>query len=142
MNSGLHLHEYIPVGLILLSAIAFSAGTVLMSNLVGTRRTHNTIKDSPYECGMPPLADPHTRFSIKFYVVAMLFIVFDIEGVFLLGWAAVYKDLVKPVADGGIGWAMLWGTVIFLAILEIGHIYAWKKGALDWAPVRKNVRNT
>ena len=121
----------------MLAAIAFSAGSVLAPTLFGARRTHSAVKDSPYECGLPPLVDPHTRFSVKFYVVAMLFIVFDLEGVFLLGWAAVFKDLIRPVSEGGIGWAMFWGALIFLAILEVGHVYAWKKGALDWAPVRR-----
>ena len=124
----------------MLAAIAFSAGSVLAPTLLGARRTHSAVKDSPYECGLPPLVDPHTRFSVKFYVVAMLFIVFDIEGIFLLGWASVYKDLIRSPAAGGIGWNMLWTAVIFLAVLEIGHIYAWKKGALDWAPVRKNAQ--
>lgn len=136
----IHIQEFIPVGLIILAAILFSVISVTVTTLVGARRTHNPVKDSPYECGLPPMAEAHTRFSVKFYVVAMLFIVFDLEGVFLLGWAAVYRDMIQPVSEGGIGWRMLWGAVIFLAILEIGHIYAWRKGALDWAPVRKTNR--
>lgn len=137
MTSVEHAQQFVPVGLILLSAVIFAAAAVLAPVILGARRTHNPAKDSPYECGLPPMAEAHTRFSVKFYVVAMLFIVFDIEGVFLLGWAAVYKDLIRPVAEGGIGWAMFWGAMIFLAILEVGHVYAWKKGALDWAPVRR-----
>lgn len=137
MTSVEQAHEFIPVGLILLSAIGFAAAAVLAPVLIGAKTTHNPAKDSPYECGLPPMAEAHTRFSVKFYVVAMLFIVFDLEGVFLLGWAAVFKDLIRPVSEGGIGWAMFWGALIFLAILEVGHVYAWKKGALDWAPVRR-----
>ena len=83
-----------PVALAMLGAIAIASGAVLAPVLFGTRRTHNELKDSPYECGLPPLAEAHTRFSVKFYVVAMLFIVFDLEGVFLLGWAAVYRDMI------------------------------------------------
>jgi NADH-quinone oxidoreductase subunit A len=70
----------------------------------------------------------------------MLFILFDIEVVFFLGWAAVFRDLIKPASQGGIGWEMLLGALVFLAILEVGHVYAWKKGALDWAPKRQ-IRN-
>jgi NADH-quinone oxidoreductase subunit A len=105
--------------------------------LLGKKRTHSPVKDAPYECGMPATTGAHARFSVKFYLVAMLFILFDIEVVFFLGWAAVYRDLIKPVAAGGIGIKMLLGAVVFLAILEVGHIYAWKKGALDWAPQRR-----
>ena len=126
-----------PVALAMLGAIAIASGAVLAPVLFGTRRTHNDLKDSPYECGLPPLAEAHTRFSVKFYVVAMLFIVFDLEGVFLLGWAAVYRDMIKPVEEGGIGWSMFWVAALFLAILEVAHIYAWKMGALDWAPTRR-----
>ena len=71
----------------------------------------------------------------------MLFILFDIEVVFFLGWAAVFRDLIKPVEAGGIGLKMLLGALVFLAILEVGHIYAWKKGALDWAPKRSEGTN-
>jgi len=130
------LQQYVPVGLLVLTAVAFAAGAILVPPLLGKKRTHSAVKDSPYECGMPPMTEAHTRFSVKFYLIAMLFIVFDIEVVFFLGWAAVFRDLVKPVADGGIGLEMLVGALVFLAILEVGHIYAWKKGALDWAPKR------
>ena len=130
------LQEYVPVGLLMLIAVAFSAGAILVPPLLGKKRTHNPVKDTPYECGMPPMTEAHTRFSVKFYLIAMLFILFDIEVVFFLGWAAVFRDLSKPAADGGIGLKMLLGALVFLAILEVGHVYAWKKGALDWAPKR------
>ena len=128
------INAYLPIGYMMVAAVLLSVVAVLIPTLLGMKRTHNAVKDSPYECGMPPLADAHTRVSVKFYVTAMLFIVFDLEGVFLLGWAAVYRDLIKPVSDGGIGWPLLWGGLFFLAVLEVGHIYAWKKGVLDWAP--------
>ena len=128
------LHQYIPVGLLLLVVIAFAAGSLLAPTILGKKRTHSPVKDSPYECGMPPMTEAHTRFSVKFYLIAMLFILFDIEVVFFLGWAAVFRDLVKPEAQGGIGLKMLLGALVFLVVLEVGHIYAWKKGALDWAP--------
>jgi len=102
---------------------------LLTPQLLGKKRTHGAIKDTPYECGIPPVTEAHPRFSVKFYLVAVLFILFDIEVVFFLGWAAVYRELL-----GEIGWKMLLGGMLFLFILEVGHIYAWKKGALDWAP--------
>ncbi len=125
----------------MLIALAFAAGAIFVPPLLGRKRTHSPVKDSPYECGMPPMTEAHTRFSVKFYLIAMLFIIFDIEVVFFLGWAAVFRDLSKPVADGGIGWRMLLGALVFLAILEVGHIYAWKKGALDWSPRKMRREN-
>jgi len=132
------LQQYVPVGILLLVAIGFATATMLAPLIIGKPRTHDAIKDSPYECGLPPMADAHTRFSVKFYVIAMLFIIFDIEVVFMLGWGAVFRDMIKPVAEGGIGIRMLLGAVLFLGILEVGHIYAWKKGALDWAPRKEH----
>jgi NADH-quinone oxidoreductase subunit A len=128
------LQQYIPVGLLLLIAIGFAAVNLILPTLIGKKRVHSPVKDSAYECGMPAITEAHTRFSVKFYLIAMLFIVFDIEVVFLLGWSAVFRDLIRPLHQGGIGIGMLLGGMIFLGILEVGHIYAWKKGALDWAP--------
>ena len=120
----------------LIAAIGFSIIAVTLPSILGPRKTHNAIKDSAYECGLPaePVAPP--RFSVKFYVVAMLFILFDIEVVFLVAWGTLYRRLIKPETAGGIGWAALVLAVIFLAILEVGHIYAWRSGALDWASWR------
>jgi NADH-quinone oxidoreductase subunit A len=133
------LQQYVPVGLLLLVAIGFATATLLAPLILGKPRVHDPVKDSPYECGLPPMTDAHTRFSVKFYLIAMLFIVFDIEVVFMLGWAAVFRDLIKPVTEGGIGVKMLLGGLLFLGILEVGHIYAWKKGALDWAPRKERL---
>jgi NADH-quinone oxidoreductase subunit A len=128
------LQQYIPVGLLMMVAAGLAATMLVLPTLLGKKRSHDPVKDSPYECGMPAMTEAHTRFSVKFYLIAMLFILFDIEVVFFLGWAAVFRDLIKPAGAGGIGAKMLWGGLLFLAILEVGHIYAWKKGALDWAP--------
>ena len=130
------LQQYIPVGLLMIIAGGLAATMLVLPTLLGKKRSHDPVKDSPYECGMPAMTEAHTRFSVKFYLIAMLFIVFDIEVVFFLGWAAVFRDLIKPPDAGGIGVEMLLGALLFLAILEVGHIYAWKKGALDWAPRR------
>ena len=130
------LQEFVPVGLLLLAAAGVAFGMLLTPWIIGKKRVHSPVKDSPYECGMPAMKGADTRFTVKFYLVAMLFILFDIEVVFLLGWSAVFHDLIKPVSEGGIGLNMLLGAAVFLAILEVGHIYAWKKGALDWSPRR------
>ena len=129
--------QYIAVGLLIVVAAGLTFGMLLVPTLLGKKRTHSAVKDAPYECGMPAMTEAHTRFSVKFYLIAMLFILFDIEVVFFLGWGAVFRDLIKPVTKGGIGIKMLLGAVLFLAILEVGHIYCWKKGALDWAPKKK-----
>jgi NADH-quinone oxidoreductase subunit A len=128
------LQQFVPVGLLLMAAAGVTLGMLLTPWIIGKKRVHSPVKDSPYECGMPAVTGADARFSVKFYLVAMLFILFDIEVVFLLGWSAGFHDLIKPVNEGGIGLNMLFGALVFLAILEVGHIYAWKKGALDWSP--------
>lgn len=119
----------------LVAALIFAVAAIALPVLLGPRRTHGPVKDTPYECGLPGSGES-SRFSVKFYIVAMLFILFDVEVVFLIGWAAMYRDLIRPVAQGGMGWPMLIGGVLFLLILEVGHLYAWKTGALDWGPSR------
>lgn len=131
---GNELQQYIAIGVLIVVAVGMAISMLVMPSLLGKKRVHSPVKDTPYECGMPAQTDAHARFSVKFYLVAMLFILFDIEVVFFLGWGAVFRDLIKPVAEGGIGIKMLLGALVFLAILEVGHIYCWKKGALDWAP--------
>jgi NADH-quinone oxidoreductase subunit A len=127
--------EFVQVGCMLVAAIFFAVVAIALPVLLGPRRTHGPVKDSPYECGIPSMGE-RSRFSIKFYIVAMLFILFDVEVVFLVGWAAMYRDMVQPVQAGGIGWPMLVGGLTFLVLLEVGHLYAWRKGALNWAPLR------
>lgn len=119
----------------LVAAIFFAVAALAIPVLLGPRRSHGLVKDTPYECGMPAIGE-RARFSVKFYIVAMLFILFDVEVVFLIGWAAMYRDLIRPVEQGGIGWPMLTGALAFLLILEVGHLYAWKKGALNWNSTR------
>ena len=127
------LENYIPVALLLLAVIGMAVAMILTPLILGKKRVHGPVKDTPYECGLPALTESHTRFSVKFYLIAMLFILFDIEVVFFLGWGAVFRDLAKTL-----GWEMLIGAAVFLVVLEVGHIYAWKKGALDWAPAKKS----
>src|SRR5206468_9625901 len=95
------------------------------------------IKDTAYECGMLPVGEGSTRLSVKFYLVAMLFILFDIEVVFLYPWAVVYKEMLKENAG------LIFGSMIsFLAILFAGYLYAVKKGALDWKSNRRDRKST
>ncbi len=130
------VQQFMPIFLTGLMAVTFAAATILLPSLLGKRRTFHVIKESPYECGMPPMGDPRARLSIKFYLVAMLFILFDIEVVFLVGWAFVYRHLARPISEGGEGPWILGAAVLFILLLEAGHYYAWKQGAFDWAPRR------
>jgi len=136
VNPADHFWPYIAFGAMLIAAIGFSIIAVTLPGILGPRRTHNAIKDSAYECGLPAESGRPARFSVKFYVVAMLFILFDIEVVFLVAWGVLYRKLVRPETAGGLGWTALVIAVVFLLILEAGHLYAWRSGALDWASWR------
>jgi len=123
----LQLREYVPVLMLGVLAVIFSFGMLLLSVLLGKKGKRTPIKDTPYECGMLPVGQGTARLSVKFYVVAMLFILFDIEVVFLYPWAVVYKQMLKENS------ALILGSMIsFLAVLFIGYLYALKKGAFDW----------
>ena len=121
------LSQYIPVLILALVAISFAFGTLAASVLLGKPAKRNVVKDTPYECGMLPIGSGNTRMSVKFYLVAMLFILFDIEVVFLYPWAVIYKEMLRDNAN------LIFGSMItFLGILFIGYIYAVKKEAFDW----------
>jgi len=121
------LTQYVPVLMLGILAVAFSFGMLAMSILMGKKGRRPASKDIPYECGMIPVGAGSTRLSVKFYLVAMLFILFDIEIVFLYPWAVVYKDLLRQNAG-----LILGSMVSFLGILFVGYIYALKKRAFDW----------
>ena len=123
------LNQYIPVLMLGLLAVGFAFGMLFLSVLVGYRGKRNRVKDSAYECGMIPIGEGTTRMSIKFYLVAMLFILFDIEVVFLYPWAVVYREMLQDPATR----TLIFGSMItFMVILFIGYIYALKKRAFDW----------
>jgi NADH-quinone oxidoreductase subunit A len=123
------LIQYVPVLMLGVLAVAFSFGMLIMSVVVGKKGKRLPIKDTAYECGMLPVGEGSTRLSVKFYLVAMLFILFDIEVVFLYPWAVIYRDMLKDKAQA----AMIFGSMIsFLVILFVGYIYALKKRAFDW----------
>lgn len=121
------LEQYIPVLILGVVAVGFAFGTLLFSVLVGKLGKRTRIKDTAYECGMLPVGDGNTRLSVKFYLVAMLFILFDIEVVFLYPWAVIYKSMLATNAN------MIFGSMLtFMAVLFVGYIYALKKRAFDW----------
>jgi NADH-quinone oxidoreductase subunit A len=126
------LLQFAPVGVLLLMAIAFVSVILILPRFTGKRSIITPTKDSPYECGMPAEVGTHGTFGVKFYLVAMIFIVFDLEVVFVLGWATSFRDLVKPIEEQGIGTLAFWAMLAFIAVLEVGHFYLYKKGALTW----------
>lgn len=121
------LSDYIPVVIQIVIASSFAVGTLIASALLGKRALSNKTKDSAYECGMNPIGEGQARFSVKFYLVAMLFVLFDIEVVFLFPWAVVYREQIGAGAS-----VFFWSMLGFVSILFVGYLYALKKGALEW----------
>ena len=114
----------------ILIMIALGAGFALISTVLSSQlgpRRPSAEKSAPYECGMPPVGDARERQSVKFYLVAMIFLLFDIEVAFLYPWAMALRDL---------GWPGLVQVVVFMALLLAGYVYVWRKGALDWGSER------
>ena len=120
------LANYLPILLQVGIAIGFAVVAILVSYALGKSTKRNATKDSAYECGMLPIGGPQPRFSVKFYLVAMLFILFDLEIVFMYPWAVVYKESIVQSKT------ILWSMLSFVTILMVGYVYALKKGALDW----------
>ena len=115
--------RYIPLLIQVVVAAALAGVMILLSYLVGKHKW-SPVKNSPYECGIMPTGDAQQRFSVKFYLVAMLFILFDVEAIFLYPWALVYLKDLKVF-----GFVEM---VLYIIILLVGYIFLWKKGALDW----------
>jgi len=120
------LREYLPVLLQIIVAMLFAGSALLVSVLVGKSGKRTRAKDTAYECGMVPQGEVQPRFSVKFYLVAMLFILFDLEIVFMYPWAVAYREAIKE--SGSIFWSML----SCISILMVGYVYALKKGALEF----------
>jgi NADH-quinone oxidoreductase subunit A len=120
----MNLDSYVPVLLFVLVGLAVGAAPMLVGALLGPRRP-DPEKTSPYECGFEAFEDARMKFDVRYYLVAILFILFDLEIAFLFPWAVVLGDFAP--------WsAAFWSMIIFLAILTVGFLYEWKKGALDW----------
>ena len=113
---------YLPLLIYFLVVAAVAAAILGLSAWVGVKRPSQA-KLSPYECGSPPVGDARERFSVSFYLVAMLFILFDVEAVFLYPWAVVFKSL---------RWFGFVEMLLYIGVLLAGYVYVWKKGALDW----------
>jgi NADH-quinone oxidoreductase subunit A len=121
------LMQYVPVLMLAAVAIMFSLGTLVASSLLGKRAKRSVIKDTAYECGMLPVGEGNSRLSVKFYLVAMLFILFDIEVVFLYPWAVNFRSMIR-----GQPGLILGSMAGFMLVLFVGYIYALKKEAFDW----------
>lgn len=120
--------DYFPILVHLIVVVAIAAAILGLSAWVGVKRPSRE-KLSPYECGIAPVGDARERFSVSFYLVGMLFILFDVEAVFLYPWAVVYKNLMAT----GLKWFGFLEMLVYIAILLAAYVYIWKKGALDWS---------
>ena len=116
------LSEYFPI-LVFLAIAGAIAVAMVAASFVLARQQPNSEKLSPYECGFEPFEDARMRFDVRYYLVAILFIIFDLEVAFLFPWAVVFSK---------VGWYGFWSVMVFLAVLTVGFIYEWKKGALEW----------
>ena len=128
--------RYLPLLIHFLIAGALATGMVLLSWIIGYRKPTRA-KLSPYECGMTPIGDARERFSVKFYLVAMLFILFDVEAVFLYPWAIILKDL-KAMGQGVFAISEMF---VYIGIVLVGFFYIWKKGVLDWGLTITDAKN-
>ena len=127
MDSSSQLVQYLPVLMLAVLAVVFSFGMLIMSVIMGKKGKRPAVKDTAYECGMVPIGEGNARLSVKFYLVAMLFILFDIEVVFLYPWATIYREMLATN-----GAAVLGGMISFVVVLFVGYLYALKKRAFDW----------
>jgi NADH-quinone oxidoreductase subunit A len=123
----MELTDYLPVLIQIILALSIGLVILIVSHIFGQRATSNRFKDSAYECGLPPEDKPIARFNVKFYVTAMLFILFDIEVVFLIPWVLVYRDFLSQNLP------ILFPVLFFVLLLVAGLVYEIKKGALKWA---------
>ncbi|MDR1011323.1 MAG: NADH-quinone oxidoreductase subunit A [Opitutaceae bacterium] len=117
---------YLPILIQIFLAAGVATVVVFASQLLGQRARKNAIKDTPYECGVKPSGSVHTRFSVKFYVTVMLFILFDIEIVFLVPWAFVYREFLASNIE------IVVPILVFIGVIVLGLFYEVKKGALEW----------
>jgi NADH-quinone oxidoreductase subunit A len=122
-------NSYIPILIMLFVAIALGAMFLALNWLLGTHQ-RNPSKLAPYESGVPLLDDQRKRVNVRFYQIAMLFILFDIEAAFLYPWAVIYRDATRT--PNGLSWFVFGEMLVFILLLGVGYIYCWKKKAFDW----------
>ena len=120
-------NAWAPVLLMLLIGIGFAVGNIILSSVIGPSRT-GPGKETTYESGMVPVGDTHRRFNVRFYIVAMIFLVFDVEIVFMYPWATIFAPFVRT----DLGWLLLVEMSIFVALLVLAYVYAWGKGVFKW----------
>ena len=133
------IEPYAAIGVVILLVGGLTGLFLVAAHVLGPRPRHGPVKDSPYESGMPPIADTQRRFNIRFYVVAVLFLLFDVEVVFLWPWAVTFHDAAVngttfPLEDGtmvGKGFLLV-GMAMFFTLLVFGLLYEWKRGAFEW----------
>ena len=133
------MQPYAAIGLTILLVMVTAAGMLIAAHVIGPKKRHGPVKDSPYESGMPVITEARRRFNIRFYIVAVLFMLFDVEVVFLWPWALLYHKAattgatvqLESGAVVGKGF-LLAGMAIFFALLLFGLLYEWKKGAFEW----------
>ncbi len=135
--------EYGPIVVLIVAVAALCAAMLLLAHLPGKYRLSGRVKDTPYESGMPPIGDARGRFNVRFYLVAMLFLLFDVELIFMYPWAKVFFESAGPAgatpawASPALGGAQLPAflvgeMVIFVAVLMVGYVYAWRTGVFRW----------
>ena len=127
------LMNYAPIGIMFLVALGFAVSQILVTQLIGPRKRTAT-KLMPYECGKDPVGGARDRFSIKFYTVAVIFLLFDIEVLFMVPFAVAFKSLIAAEASSGVyyGTIALVEIMVFIGTLIVGYIYVWQKGTFDW----------
>ena len=122
------LESYFPVLVFIVVGLGFGCVPIIIGRLVGPHRP-DTEKLSPYECGFEPFEDARLKFDVRYYLIAILFILFDLEIAFLFPWATVFQEL---IAAGEVAWFVLGTVLVFLTVLVVGYVVEWKNGALDW----------
>jgi NADH-quinone oxidoreductase subunit A len=135
MQSNPYIWQYVPLAIQIVVAIGLACFMVVASYFLGKHRRSRT-KLSAYECGMDPVGDARGRFSVRFYMVAMLFILFDVEVVFMLPWAVVYRQLPHITGSRFFGF---WEMLVYLGFVAVGLFYVWKKGVLNWSGDRADL---
>ena len=128
-----NVFDYVPIGIMFLVAAGFGVSQLLVTQLIGPRK-RTAVKLMPYECGKDPVGSARDRYSIKFYSVAVIFLLFDIEVLFMVPFAVAFKYLIEQQKITGIsfGTVALLEIIVFIATLVVGYIYVWKKGTFDW----------
>lgn len=122
------LTQYLPVFVLLLVATGLAAGMLIANYFLGPK-IRSEVKNATFECGSDPIGSARQRFNVKFYLVAIFFIVFDIEAVFMYPWAGLFREM---VIEPGVGWMTFAEMFFFVGILAVGLAYVWRRGALDW----------